>query len=76
MAVLSVLELPNRRTTRETKAESLAAGSSLLETSGTEAAAKAPGFGAGEPGDLADEKHLIDGASKWLFSGSTCKTRK
>jgi hypothetical protein len=76
MAVLSVLELPNRRTTRETKAESLTAGSSLLETSGTKAAAEAPGLGAGEPGDLADDKHLIDGANKWPFSDSTCKTRK
>jgi len=52
MAVLSVLVLPNMRTTRETNAESLTAGSSALSpgtSAGAGAAVAAFGLGVDGP---------------------------
>ncbi len=73
IAVLSVLELPNRRTTRDTNAESLTAGSSLLETLAAGLPAVGSVLGADKLGGLSDEKDLVECAHTLTFGSSTCR---
>ncbi len=79
MAVLSVLELPNMRTTKETNAESLAkpsSGTSPAEAGGVRAGADALCFGGERLGAPDVEKHRIECEKKGPTLGSSmCDVR-
>ncbi len=60
IAVASVLELPNKRTTREMKAESLTIASSLQMTSEVGGAAEVSDLSADGLRGTEDEKHRRD----------------